>query len=56
VFTPGTCAQTMLSHAGVTMMAIEDNRFTIICRTSFAPYVHDWLVDAGMEYGVSFRG
>ena len=56
VFTPGTCAQTMLSHAGVTMMAIEENRFTIICRTSFAPYVHDWLVDAGMEYGVSFRG
>jgi len=56
VFMPGMCAQTMLSHAAVTMMAIEDNKFTIICRTSFAPYLHDWLVDAGMEYGVSFRG
>ena len=56
VFTAGMCAQTMLSHAAVTLMAIEENRFTMICRTSFAPYVHDWLLDAGMEFGVSFRG
>ena len=56
VFTPGSCAQTMLAHAAVTLMATEENRFTMICRTSFAPYVHDWLLDAGMEYGVSFRG
>lgn len=55
LFTPGMCAQTMLSHAAVTLLAVEDNRFTMICRTSFAPYVHDWLLDAGMEYGVSFR-
>ena len=56
VFTPGMCAQTMLSHAAVTLIATEENRFMIICRTSFAPYLHDWLMDAGMEYGVSFRG
>ena len=56
VFTPGSCAQTMLAHAAVTLMATEENRCTMICRTSFAPYVHDWLLDAGMEYGVSFRG
>ena len=55
VFTPGMCAQTMLSHAVVTLMVIEGNRFMVICRTSFAPYLHDWLLDAGMEYGVSFR-
>ena len=55
-FAPGMCAQSMLSHAAVTLMANEDNRFTVICRTSFAPYLHNWLLDAGMEYGVSFRG
>lgn len=56
VFTAGMCAQTMLSHAAVTMIAGQDNRFTLICRTSFAAYVHDWLMDAGLEYGVSFKG
>lgn len=56
VFTAGMCAQTMLSHAAVTLIAGEDNRFMVICRTSFAAYTHDWLMDAGLEYGVSFRG
>ena len=56
VFTAGMCAQTMLSHAGVTLIAGDGDRFTLICRTSFAAYVHDWLMDAGLEYGVSFKG
>ena len=56
VFTAGMCAQTMLSHAAVTLVAGEDNLFTLICRTSFAAYTHDWLIDAGLEYGVSFKG
>ena len=56
VFTAGMCAQTMLSHAAVTLIAGESDRFTLICRTSFAAYVHDWLMDAGLEYGASFRG
>lgn len=56
VFTAGMCAQTMLSHAAVTLIAEDSNRFTLICRTSFASYTHDWLMDAGLEYGVSFRG
>jgi len=55
-FTTGMCAQSMLSHAAVTLIAVDENRFTLICRTSFAPYVHDWLMDAGMEYGAEFRG
>jgi sarcosine oxidase gamma subunit len=50
------CAQTMLSHAAVTLVAVSDDQFTLICRTSFGAYVHDWLMDAGLEYGVSFKG
>ena len=56
VFTAGMCAQTMLSHAAVTLVAVSDDQFTLICRTSFAAYVHDWLMDASLEYGVSFKG
>ena len=53
-FIPGCCAQTMLALAGVTMMATAADRFLVICRTSFAPYLQHWLYDAGLEYGVAF--
>ena len=46
----------MLAHAGVTLIAQDADRFMLICRTSFAPYVADWLMDAGMEYGAAFKG
>ena len=55
-FAAGDCAQTMLAHAGVTLVMQDEERFTLICRTSFAPYVADWLMDAGMEYGAALRG
>ena len=54
-FTSGDAAQTLLSHAAVTIMALADDEFIIICRTSFASYLHDWLLDAGLEYGVKFN-
>ena len=53
-FGTGKCAQTLLAHAGITLMALPDDAFILICRTSFAPYVHDWLVDAALEYGYQF--
>ncbi|MFL2844785.1 MAG: sarcosine oxidase subunit gamma [Candidatus Puniceispirillaceae bacterium] len=53
-FGTGKCAQSLLAHAGITLMAISDDAFILICRTSFAPYVHDWLVDAALEYGYHF--
>ncbi len=53
-FGAGKCAQSLLAHAGITLMALSDNAFILICRTSFAPYVHDWLVDAALEYGYQF--
>jgi sarcosine oxidase gamma subunit len=45
-----------LAHAAVTLIAQDEDRFTLICRTSFAPYVAEWLMDAGLEFGASFRG
>ena len=53
-FASGDAAQTLLSHAAVTMLAVADNELIVICRTSFAPYLHDWLLDAALEYGVKF--
>ena len=53
-FGAGRCAQSLLAHAGITLMALPDDAFILICRTSFATYVHDWLVDAALEYGYQF--
>ena len=55
-FTPGQCAQTMLAHAGVTMIATDGDCFLLICRTSFAAYTLDWLEDAALEFGFVFKG
>ena len=55
-FGPGQCAQTMLAHAGVTIIATDKNCFLLICRTSFAPYMLDWLQDAALEFGFVFQG
>ncbi|MEX0504069.1 sarcosine oxidase subunit gamma [Alphaproteobacteria bacterium LSUCC0719] len=55
-FGAGDCAQSLLAHAAVTLIAGDGNRFTLICRTSFAPYVAEWLMDAGLEFGAAFKG
>ena len=54
-FISGDAAQTLLSHATVIIMAMEDDGFIVICRTSFAAYLYDWLCDAALEYGVKFK-
>ena len=54
-FTSDDAAQTLLSHAAVTIMALADDEFIVICRTSFASYLHDWFLDAALEYGVKFN-
>ncbi|MBT6121733.1 MAG: sarcosine oxidase subunit gamma [Candidatus Puniceispirillum sp.] len=55
-FKAGNAAQTLLSHAAVTLMAMPDGSMTILCRTSFAAYLLDWMTDAALEYGFSFKG
>ena len=54
-FSSGDAAQTLLSHATVAIIALAENEFIVICHTSFASYLHDWLCDAALEYGVTFK-
>lgn len=54
-FKAGQTAQTLLSHAAVTLMAMPDGSMTVLCRTSFAAYLLDWTADAALEYGLSFK-
>jgi len=54
-FKPGHCAQTALAKAAATILCIQNNGFLIVVRSSFAPYMLDWLLDAGIEYGAHFR-
>ncbi len=51
----GECAQTLLARASIILITLSDDTFILICRTSFAPYIHDWLVDAALEYGYQFK-
>jgi sarcosine oxidase subunit gamma len=43
---PGRCAQTLLARAQVILWRPEPDRFRILARPSFAPYVRAWLEDA----------
>ena len=47
----GDCAQSLLSHAAITLAADTDNSLLLFCRTSFSDYVCSWLKDASIEYG-----
>ena len=52
-FGAGKCAKPSCACRN-NLDGIADDAFILICRTSFAPYVHDWLVDAALEYGYQF--
>ena len=53
-FAAGQSAQSLLALSAVTLMAVADDAFILICRTSFAPYVQRWLADASLEYGYQY--
>ena len=53
-FATGQSAQSLLALSAVTLMAVADDAFVLICRTSFAPYVQRWLADAALEYGYQY--
>lgn len=53
-FTPGMAQQTLLSHAGVTILCLEEDCFQLIGRSSFMPYIVDLLMDASIEYGYRY--
>jgi sarcosine oxidase subunit gamma len=47
-FPPGGCAQTLLARAQVILVRREVERWWILVRPSFAPYLRAWLRDAGL--------
>ena len=53
-FGPGCCAQTMLSHAAITLLCPDADRLVLLCRTSFAAYTASWLADAAAECGLHY--
>ncbi len=54
-FTSGMAAQSFMAHAGVTVTCSSDDRFMVIGRTSFMPYLLDLIMDASLEYGYSYK-
>lgn len=54
-FKAGHCAQTALSHAGVTILALGDDEMILLCRTSFTDYTVAYLCDAALEYGFTLK-
>jgi sarcosine oxidase subunit gamma len=48
-FPAGACAQTMLAHAPVILLALPAGEFWVLVRASFAAYLADWLFDATLE-------
>ena len=53
-FFTNQCAQTLLSSIDIILHCSDKNSFTILCRSSFANFLIDWLKDAGLEYNFSF--
>ena len=48
-FGPGRCVQTMLAKAQVIIEQMTANpAFSVYVRASFATYLADWLLDAGL--------
>ena len=50
VFTAGKSAQTTLGQAGVVLLALGEDEFAVLVRSSFAGYLASWLLDASLEY------
>ena len=52
VFRPGMCAQSGLAKATVLIGCLDDDRFEVVVRRSFADYLLRWLLHAGREFGM----
>ena len=52
--TAGQSAPSRLALSTVTLMAVAEDAFLLIGRTSIAPYVQRWLADAALEYGYQY--
>jgi sarcosine oxidase, subunit gamma len=52
VFRRGAAVQTLLGLASVVLIPLDDTAtgYEILVRSSFAPYLASWLLDAALEY------
>jgi sarcosine oxidase subunit gamma len=50
VFAAGRSAQAVLGQAGVVLLALGEDEFAVLVRSSFAGYLASWLLDASLEY------
>ena len=55
VFRPNIAHQTLLSHATMLLMCLDENRFRLVGRTSFMHYILKLLQDAALEYGFDYH-
>jgi sarcosine oxidase, subunit gamma len=51
-FPAGRSAQTTLGQAGVVLLALGEEEFVVLVRSSFAGYLATWLLDASLEHTV----
>ena len=54
-FKAGDVAQTILSHAGVTLICCADDSWLVLCRTSFTDYLVSYLADASLGCGCQVK-
>ncbi len=56
VFPPGRVAQTAIHHVDVTICRRSDDAFDLVMLRGFAESLVEWMLDAGMEFGVRLQG
>ena len=49
VFTTGQCVRTRFANVQLFILVVEDDHFDLYVDRSLAPYLHDWLVNAGED-------
>jgi sarcosine oxidase subunit gamma len=51
VFTSQSCVSTALARVRVTLRQSASERYELLVERSYARYLHEWLLDAALEYG-----
>ena len=55
-FPAGRIAQSMIHHIDVTVRRMDADQFELTVLRGFAEDFVEWLMDAGMEFGIAFIG
>ena len=53
-FPVGRAAQTLLGHIDALILRREDETFELVVLRGFAEALAEWLLDAGLEFGIAF--